>query len=86
MRFKRPYVYTMEAPGLAGHLLTVKQAPFSHEGFASTGAAANDCAKPFSCIRRCSNTSTGPLLGEVLHVTAVPNPQDSKEQIFEKQY
>ena len=30
----------MEAPGLAGHKLTVKQTPFSHEGFASTGELA----------------------------------------------
>ena len=37
VRFKRPYAFTMEAPDLAGQVLTIKQAPFSHEGFASTG-------------------------------------------------
>ena len=41
VRFKRPYVFTMEAPDLAGQMLTIKQAPFSHEGFASTGKANN---------------------------------------------
>lgn len=41
VRFKRPFVFSMEAPGLAGQVLTVKQAPFSHEGFASTGETFN---------------------------------------------
>ena len=40
VRFRRPYIYTMEAPGLAGQQLTVQQRPFSHEGFASTGASS----------------------------------------------
>ena len=39
VRFQQPYIYTMEALSLAGQQLTVQQKPFSHEGFASTGAA-----------------------------------------------
>ena len=46
VRFKRPYAYTMEAPGLAGQVLTIKQAPFSDEGFASTGDAATTLRLP----------------------------------------
>ena len=39
VRFHRPYVYTMEpgADGSPGVKLSIKQAPFSAEGFASTG-------------------------------------------------
>lgn len=40
VRFHKPYIYTME-PGSdrsSGAKLSIKQAPFSAEGFASTGA------------------------------------------------
>ena len=44
----------MEGPGLAGQVLTVKQAPFSHEGFASTGETPNRGLGLASCLGRCA--------------------------------
>jgi hypothetical protein len=49
VRFHKPYVYTMEpgSDGSSGAKLTVKQAPFSAEGFASTGVWPGRSNRPF---------------------------------------
>ena len=68
----------MEAPGLAGQQLTIKQAPFSHEGFASTGAAARDCLG----TRRFATTPIYYFLYRFVRAVMYDgcfNPQDSKK-------
>ena len=71
----------MEAPALAGQVLTVKQAPFSHEGFASTGVPTNSCLALSVDIAELPRESSSLCMwAETSHVMAALNSQESTKQ------